>query len=176
MANELSELETQPESVTAAEFRHVCGLFPTGVTVVTRRLADGKPYGMTVSSFTSVSLNPPLVLVSIDLAAKFLQQLSAHEPFLINVLSDEQQHIAKRFASRQEEDRFQGLEWSADWLDVPLLGNVVASFACILERSIQAGDHVLLIGSVQRVKQHGDRPLVWCDRGYHCLPSPSSSL
>lgn len=166
--------ETTSESITAAEFRHVCGLFPTGVTVVTRVLPDGRPYGMTVSSFTSVSLHPPLVLVSIDQAANFLVNLPDDAAFLINVLGEEQQEMARRFASRSEEDRFNGIEWSAGWRGVPLLSGVVASFACMLERKVVAGDHTLLIGAVKQVKQHGERPLVWCDRGYHCLPTPAN--
>ncbi len=68
-ANELDRAEVSPE-----EFRAICGLFPSGVTVVTRRLDDGRPYGMTVSSFASVSLEPPLILVCIDTAAGFLER------------------------------------------------------------------------------------------------------
>ncbi len=173
MATEVNDSQAQDERVTAAEFRHVAGLFPTGVTVVTRRLANNAPYGMTVSSFTSVSLDPPLVLVCIDNSANLLKQLPEHAPFLINVLAEDQQHLAKRFASRNEEDRFEGVEWTSEWNNVPLLGGLVASFACILEQSIPAGDHALLIGLVSRVKQHGGRPLIWCDRGYHWLPTPA---
>ena len=173
MATEVSDSQTESELVTAAEFRHVAGLFPTGVTVVTRRLVDAKPYGMTVSSFTSVSLDPPLVLVCIDLAAKFLKELPERAPFLINVLAEDQQHLARRFASRQEEDRFEGVDWTSEWNDVPLLSGVVASFACMLHQAIPAGDHSLLLGLVQRVKQHSGRPLIWCDRGYHWLPTPA---
>ena len=171
MATEITEFPAQNERVTAAEFRHVSGLFPTGVTVVTRRLADGSPYGMTVSSFISVSLDPPLVLVSIDHAAHFLNGLPDTAAFLINVLGEGQQHVAKRFSSRKEDDRFEGVEWSPEWRGVPLLGGVVASFACQLEQTVKAGDHSLLIASVQRVRQHQGRPLIWCDRGYHALPS-----
>ena len=170
MAAEVNEPLTQAERVTAAEFRHVCGLFPTGVTVVTRRLPDGAPHGMTVSSFTSVSLEPPLVLVAIDRAAAFLRELPENRPCLINVLSEDQQDLAKRFASRKQGDRFQGVEWSEGWDNVPLLAGVIASFACLVERSVEAGDHALLIASVQQVKQHQGRPLIWCDRGYHALP------
>ncbi len=170
MAAEVNESLTEAERVTAAEFRHVCGLFPTGVTVVTRRLPDGTPYGMTVSSFTSVSLEPPLVLVSINHSATFLHDLPVNAAFLINVLSEDQQHVAKQFSSREEDDRFKDLDWSDEWRNVPLLAGVIASFACLLESSVEAGDHLLLIASVQRVKQHQGRPLIWCDRGYHALP------
>ena len=158
-------------AVTPAEYRRVAGLFPTGVTVVTRRLDDGKPYGMTVSSFTTVSLEPPLVLVCIDLAARFLRDLAHNHPFIINILSEDQQHVAQRFASKQEENRFAGLGWSPEWSDAPLLHGIVASFSCTVDRRVNAGDHVILIGAVHRVQQHQGKPLVWCDRGYHCLPA-----
>ncbi len=165
-----NDIQRRSEQVTAAQFRHVCGLFPTGVTIVTRRMDDGKPYGMTVSSFTSVSLDPPLVLVSIDHSARFLRGLRLALPFVINVLGENQQHLAKTFASRQEDNRFRDVDWSADWENVPLIGGIVASFRCLLDKTVEAGDHTLLLGSVEGVEQHEGRPLVWCDRGYHCLP------
>ena len=103
------------DMVTAAEFRSACGLFASGVTVVTRRLPDGSPYGMTVSSFTSVSLDPALILVCIDRNARFLRDLASDQSFAVNILGEEQQHIAARFADRKEDDRFSGVEWSAGW-------------------------------------------------------------
>jgi (E)-2-((N-methylformamido)methylene)succinate hydrolase len=162
-------------AITAAEYRHVAGLFPTGVTVITRMLPSGRPYGMTVSSFTTVSLEPPLVLVCVDLSAQFLRNFELGDAFLINVLGEEQQHLARRFASRLEEDRFLGIPWSAGWMETPLLEGTVASFACRLDRRVDAGDHAILIGAVEKVQQHSGRPLVWCDRGYHCLPAQTST-
>jgi len=156
--------------VSAAEFRSACGLFASGVTVVTRRLPDDSPYGMTVSSFTSVSLDPPLVLVCIDRGARFLGELSHDEPFAVNILSERQQHIAARFANRDEEDRFAGVEWAPGWNGVPLVAGVVVTFACSLHRTFPSGDHVILIGEVRHIQRHKGSPLIWCDRGYHCLP------
>ncbi len=157
--------------VSAAEFRSACGLFASGVTIVTRRLPDNAPYGMTVSSFASVSLDPPLVLVCIDRSARFLSGLSPIEPFAVNILSERQQHIAARFASREEEDRFSGIEWAPGWNGVPLVAGVVASFACSLHQTFPSGDHLILVGAVQHIERHKGSPLIWCDRGYHCLPA-----
>ena len=157
--------------VTAAEFRSACGLFASGVTVVTRRLPDGSPYGMTVSSFTSVSLDPALILVCIDRNARFLRDLASDQSFAVNILGEEQQHIAARFADRKEDDRFSGVEWSAGWDALPLVSGVVATFACRLAQKVQSGDHFLLIGEVRQIQKHKGSPLVWCDRGYHCLPA-----
>ncbi|HEX4809962.1 MAG TPA: flavin reductase family protein [Bryobacteraceae bacterium] len=159
-------------AVSAEDFRYICGLFPSGVTVVTRRLVDGRPYGMTVSSFTSVSLEPPLILVCIEKEAGFVNGLEVGLPFLVNVLGEDQQHLARRFAERREDDRFSGAEWFSGWAKVPQLEGTVASFGCLLDRIVQAGDHVVLIGAVRMVQRHQGRALVWCERGYHCLPAP----
>ena len=157
-------------SVSPDDFRAVCGLFPSGVTVVTRNLKDGRPYGMTVSSFTSVSLAPPMILVCIDKSAGFMENLSTGLPFIVNVLSESQQHLAQRFSSRREDNRFAGLDWLVGWQNVPLLEGVAASFGCYLSRAVEGGDHLILLGSVQHVMQHGNRSLVWCESKYHCLP------
>lgn len=162
-------------AVSAADFRSACGLFASGVTVVTRRLPDGAPYGMTVSSFTSVSLDPPLILVCIDRSARFLRDLSADESFAVNILSEQQQHLAARFADRKEDDRFSNVEWSAGWRDLPLLAGVVVTFACRLQQNVQSGDHFILIGEVHQIQRHKGSPLVWCDRAYHYLPAVGRS-
>jgi flavin reductase (DIM6/NTAB) family NADH-FMN oxidoreductase RutF len=156
---------------TESDFRAACGLFPTGVTVITRTLSDGTPYGMTVSSFTSVSLHPPLVLVCIDRSARFLTDLAPGMHFAINVLSEQQQSIATRFANRQEDNRFAGAHWHAGWQDVPLLSGGVAAFGCLLTQIVEGGDHLILIGEVLHLQRHSGSPLVWCDRSYHALPS-----
>jgi flavin reductase (DIM6/NTAB) family NADH-FMN oxidoreductase RutF len=164
-SNELDQAEVSTE-----EFRATCGLFPSGVTVVTRRLEDGRPYGMTVSSFTSVSLEPPLILVCIDASAGFVEGLKPELPFIVNVLSENQQHLAKRFSNRREDNRFSGVDWTPGWANVPRLVGTVAGFNCSLERIVAAGDHFVLIGAVRQLERHQGRALVWCERGYHCLP------
>lgn len=156
--------------VSPSAFRSVCASFPSGVTVVTRRLPDGRPYGMTVSSFTSVSLHPPLILICIDKGASFLQGMHPGLSFLVNVLSEDQQELAKRFSNRREEDRFSGVAWSPGWADLPHLDATVATFGCSLHQIIEAGDHLVFIGAVQMLERHEGRPLVWCERDYHCLP------
>jgi flavin reductase (DIM6/NTAB) family NADH-FMN oxidoreductase RutF len=160
----------ETSAVSPAAFRSVCASFPSGVTVVSRRLRDGHPYGMTVSSFTSVSLHPPLILICIDKEAGFLHNLSHGLPFIVNVLSEDQQELAKRFANRREEDRFSGVAWSAGWSDVPQLEATVATIGCSVDQIIEAGDHLVLIGAVHTLERHAGRPLVWCERDYHCLP------
>lgn len=163
---------TMASHVSPTEFRAACGLFPSGVTVVTRTGRGGRPYGMTVSSFTSVSLDPPLILVCIDRSAGFLANMPPDLPFAVNVLRERQQHLAQRFAERNEDDRFANIEWHPGWKDVPLLAGTVASFTCSLRQSIEAGDHFILLALVEEVRLHQGRALVWCERAYHCLPAP----
>lgn len=159
---------------SATDFRSVCGSFPSGVTVVTRRLENGQPYGMTVSSFTSVSLEPPLILVCIDCNANFLQGIAVGSPFAVNVLSDHQQALAKRFSDRHENQRFEKVEWELGWKQLPVLDDISALFCCAVREIVSAGDHALLIADVHGVAKHERRPLVWCERRYHCLPSAKS--
>lgn len=152
------------------EFRAACALFPSGVTVITRLVDGGKPYGMTASSFTSVSLEPPLILVCVDRMAGFLRALKNGDGFMVNVLSEQQQGLSVRFASTRESERFSDLEWHNGWGNLPVLPEVVANFACEVDQLIEAGDHFVLIGAVRALATYPGRPLVWCDRNYHCLP------
>jgi flavin reductase (DIM6/NTAB) family NADH-FMN oxidoreductase RutF len=165
----------KPESadtaaISQSDFRAACGLFPTGVTVVTRRSQDGKPYGMTVSSFTSVSLEPPLILVCIEKRAGFAAGLSLDMPFAVNVLREDQQALAVRFSRAPEMDRFSSIEWETGWEGVPLLHGAVASFSCSAETLVDAGDHFIVVGRVRELRRRGGRALVWCESAYHCLP------
>jgi len=153
---------------SAADFRAACSLFPSGVTVVTRQLADGCPYGMTVSSFTSVSLDPPLILVCVDRRAGFLKGLTAGAPFAVNVLGEHQHELAARFSSRQG-DRFAGVDWTRGANGIPLLTDVVVSFVCALDRVVDGGDHLILIAAVKDICRREAQSLVWFQKGYHRL-------
>ena len=156
------------ESLDKTEFCRTCAKFPTGVTIVTVLDAEGDPHGMTASSFTSVSLDPPLVLVCVDHRAKVLEHLRASQPVGINVLSEHQQDLSVRFA-RRGQNRFDGVEWFAGHAGVPLIPNVVASFECSVHRIVDAGDHAILIAEVLRTRYHEGRPLIYFGSGYHKL-------
>jgi flavin reductase (DIM6/NTAB) family NADH-FMN oxidoreductase RutF len=125
---------------------------------------------MTVSSFTSVSLDPPLILVCIDRAASFLKDLTPGLPIAINVLAEDQQVLSVLFANRNEEDRFTSVEWEPGLRGVPLISGALASFACSLYEVVEGGDHLVLIAKVEDIRRREGNPLVWCDRNYHCLP------
>lgn len=147
--------------VDPSTFRKVMGSFATGVTVVTTRGAEG-PYGVTVNSFTSVSLKPPLVLVCLDnrLSGLNIFQLSGN--FGVSILSDGQQDISRRFSTRGA-DRSSEL-YETGQMGIPLLRDSLARLECRVMAEYPAGDHTILVGKVMtaEVRQRkGERPLVF---------------
>lgn len=132
----------------ARAFRQVMGTFPTGVTVVTVTDAVGTPLGLTVNSFTSVSLEPPLVLVCIARSSATHDRLLEAGRFAVNVLSAGQAEMAVRFAAEPSEGRFQGLGWESGPGGVPLLDGATAWLSCTLEAVHPGGDHSIFVGRV----------------------------
>jgi flavin reductase (DIM6/NTAB) family NADH-FMN oxidoreductase RutF len=128
---------------------------------------------MTVSSFTSVSLNPPLVLVCIDRRCGFIADLDRGVDLGINLLREDQQELAVRFASSPELGRFSGVDWHVAETGVPLLDGAVGAFLCRVDEVLEGGDHVIVLAAVHQLLRGAGRPLVWCESGYHCLPARS---
>jgi flavin reductase (DIM6/NTAB) family NADH-FMN oxidoreductase RutF len=133
---------------SAQEFRTALGLFATGVTIVTALSAEGRPVGLTVNSFNSVSLVPPLVLWSLGLRAGTLPVFDLASHYAIHVLRAEQRGLAERFAAR-DVDRFQGVAWHPGLGGVPVLEGCAAVFQCAHHQQHDAGDHRVFIGTVQ---------------------------
>lgn len=127
--------------------RDAFGAFMTGVTVVTTTDASGAPRGFTANSFTSVSLDPPLLLVCIAKASRSLETFTGAEGFAVNILADDQRDISTTFA-RPGEDRFAGIGWRRGGCGAPILEHVAAWFDCRRHDAVDAGDHVILIGRV----------------------------
>jgi flavin reductase (DIM6/NTAB) family NADH-FMN oxidoreductase RutF len=146
-------------------FRRACGRFATGITVVTTLDHEGNPHGMTANSFTSVSLDPPLVLVCVDFRAKILLTLRKAERLGINVLSEGQRELSQAFA-RRGENRFDGVDWHAGESGVPLLPGALAWLECALQNVVDAGDHAVLIARVHRAAYHEGRPLLYFASDY----------
>ncbi|MDM7456859.1 MAG: flavin reductase family protein [Tepidimonas sp.] len=130
-------------------FRAALGRFATGVTIVTARAADGAPVGLTVNSFNSVSLEPPLVLWSLALRSRALPVFESAAHYAIHVLGVAQQALAQRFAS-QHGDRWAGLAWTPNAEGVPLLPDCAAVFECRSRSRYVEGDHVILVAEVLR--------------------------
>lgn len=151
-----------------AEFRKTCGAFATGVAVATVMGRDGKPHGLTVNSFTSVSLEPPLVLVCVGHKAATHGPFSSAETFAINILSAEQQDLSARFASSHP-NRFEGMEWDHGELGAPVLGGALAVLECEMREKIDAGDHTIFLGLVRRAGVKDGAPLIYFSGKYREL-------
>ena len=146
--------------VEARDLRAALGQFATGVAVVTARGRGGHSIGLTINSFSSVSLEPPLVLWSLSQRSSTLADFSAARTVAIHVLSAEQQTLARRFATPCV-DRFAGLARSIGRYGVPLLDLGVARFVCTPYDRHEAGDHVVFIMRVECFEAPGGAPLIF---------------
>lgn len=151
-----------------AEFRKACGAFATGVAVAAVMGRDGKPHGLTINSFTSVSLEPPLVLVCIGHKAATHGPFSSASTFTVNFLRAEQQELSARFASSHP-NRFEGVEWDHGELGAPVLGGTLAVMECEMKEKIDAGDHTIFLGLVRRAAVSEGAPLVYFSGKYREL-------
>lgn len=149
--------------------RRALGHFATGVTVVTARTKDGEPVGLTANSFTSVSLEPPLLLVCPALAAKTTKVLLEAEHFAVNVLTEEQAKLSQLFATKGS-DRFAETECETWHHDVPIIRNALANFECQRYSIGDGGDHAILVGQIEHVRfaEQGD-PLLYFKGEYRRL-------
>ncbi|MGH1360590.1 MAG: flavin reductase family protein [Burkholderiaceae bacterium] len=161
------------QPVNEASFRQAMGCFTTGVTVVTTLNAQGEPIGLTVNSFNSVSMAPPMVLWSLAGESPNLQAFSQHPAFAVNILTVDQVDLCHRFAS-QAEDRFKGVRWSAGLHGVPVLANTAASFECINTRQIPGGDHEIFLGEVTHVSSSSALPLLYSQGRFGQMESEAS--
>ncbi|MBL8709225.1 MAG: flavin reductase family protein [Rhodospirillaceae bacterium] len=149
------------ESPDPITLRRALGSFATGIAVVTGRRPDGEPFGLTASSFQSLSLDPPLVLYNAQKGAASLAFLAERPAFCVNILRRDQAWMARQFAEHRP-DRFAGVAWEAGWSDCPVVEGALATFECRLWANYDGGDHVIVIGEVmrQRFVEVGD-PLLY---------------
>lgn len=155
--------------VDVRKLRDALGRFGTGVTIVTTRDDHGQPVGMTASSFTSVSLDPPLVLFCPSRSADSFNSLSSGAPFVINVLSEDQQALSNRFA-RSTDDKWSGLEFDTWDSGAPVLRDCLANLECVMHAVHDGGDHAIVIGRVQRMSHVATgRPLLYFSGNYATL-------
>ena len=153
-------------------FRRVCGKFATGITILTVCDADGAPHGMTANSFTSVSLDPPMILVCIDRKARIFNQFVDGARFAVNVLHEGQKELSTCFA--RKEDRFEGIEWSPGETGAPILPDVLATLECSVAQIVEAGDHIVVVGNVSHATWREGRPLLFFNSSYQALASETS--
>ena len=149
----------------AAKFRTVLGHFATGVTVVAAA-PEGVPVGMAVGSFSSVSLDPPLVAFFAGKGSSSWPKIAAAGSFCVNILTEEQEDLCRRFASK-EEDKFAGLGWTTTSSGSPLIGEVLAWIDCDIDSVTEAGDHWCVMGRVRDLGVGASGgPLVFFRGGY----------
>ena len=152
-------------SVTPDEFRRACGRFATGVTIATVLDPDGAPHGLTVSSFTSVSLDPPLVLICLGHAVTVIDHFRAASSFGINILSADQRDLSDRFA-RKGQDRFNSLPWEPGETGVPLLPGAIAHIECAAHQRFTSGDHDIFVGRMVATRVAEADPILYHAGGY----------
>jgi flavin reductase (DIM6/NTAB) family NADH-FMN oxidoreductase RutF len=152
--------------ITEAQFRQACGQFATGVAVATASDQSGAPHGLTINSFTSVSMTPPMVLICIDYRAQVLQVFLKASHYAVNILSHSQQDISNRFAYRAE-DRFSGVAWQRGETGAPLIEGALAAMECATRRVMEGGDHTILLAEVVAVHAEGGDPLLYFNSRYH---------
>lgn len=153
--------------VDEARFRQAMGHFASGVTVVTTA-HNGHLYGMTISSFASVSLKPALVLICVEKNLSTHTAIAEAGQFAINILEQNQEHLSRRFATRND-DKFMGVAWHTSQLGMPVLEGTLAAIECQLHDTFPGGDHSIFVGEVMDVEIYHGLPLLYYRRGYHEL-------
>ena len=154
--------------VSADEFRRACGRFATGVTIASVLDSAGAPHGLTVNSFSSVSLEPPLILICLGQLVTMIEAFRAARYFGISVLREDQRDLADRFA-RKGHDRFTGTAWHAGHTGVPLLDGALAEIECQTHHRFTAGDHDILVGEMVCARVDEGEPLIYFASRYRDL-------
>ncbi|MEC2054058.1 flavin reductase family protein [Peribacillus psychrosaccharolyticus] len=152
-----------------ARFKEVLGNYPTGVTVVTTADENGTPVGLTVNSFASVSIDPLLVLWSIDRKVSSFDIFQNTDKFAIHTLADDQAEICTLFASR-DIDRFANCEWNLSEHALPIISGSYGVLQCKTFKKVDAGDHLILIGEVIDIEVEKKEPLLYHKRKFGKIP------
>jgi 3-hydroxy-9,10-secoandrosta-1,3,5(10)-triene-9,17-dione monooxygenase reductase component len=159
-------------SMESTRFRKVMGHFATGVTLVMGLDEDGAPVGLTANAVTSVSLDPPLILVCLDLESKSRPVLTRTGRFGVSILRTGQEELALRFARSEPGRRFEGLQLRTEVTGAPILEEALGWADCRLWKEVEAGDHVILLGEVLACGvEAGGAPLVFFQGGFGTVSS-----
>ncbi len=157
-------------AVNDHEFKSALKLWATGVTVVTSKNEQGALKGMTATSFSSVSLEPPLILVCINQAADTGDVMLESKHFAVNILNEAQQDVSNQFAGgTSQEERFANVNWHEGELGSPVLDDTLASIECKVVQQVPAGSHWVVIGEVEKVACREGKPLLYYNSGYRTL-------
>lgn len=153
--------------IDQSEFRRVMGHFASGVAVVTTQDAGGRPCGLTASAVCSVSLEPTLVLVSVEREADTHDCLAASGFYAVSILAEEGgERLARRFGTFGVQEKLEGIAYRAEATGAPVLDEALAWVDCRVTQAVEAGDHTLFIGEVVAGDAHSGTPLVYFRGGY----------
>lgn len=152
-------------SIDQRELRDVLGAFVTGVTIITTTDGAGLPYGVTVNSFASVSLDPPLVLWSQGLKAHSFPVFRDAQRFVVNILAKDQVELSRRFSSPLA-DRFRGVAYHAGRGGLPVLDGCLATLECVKVNTYPGGDHLVHLGQIEQFQRSARRPLAFMGGRY----------
>jgi len=158
-----------PTSPTTSEFRLALGQFATGVTVVTAARGPGQVHGMTANSFTSVSLDPLLILICVSHVAQLLPLVQQQKRFGVNILKDHQRAISEYFARTEENaetEKRLGIRYRWTQTGIPLLEDALAHLACKVVTSHAAGDHTIFVAEAESVEVYDGEPLLYLRGNY----------
>lgn len=157
-------------SVDANQFKNALKLWASGVTVVTAQSSSQGLKGMTATSFTSVSMDPPQILVCLNQATDTGAVVAEQQAFAVNILSTEQQAVSNQFAGgASQEERFASVAWQTGDNGAPILTEALASLECRVVQQVQAGTHWVVIGEVQQVVCRSGEPLLYYNGAYRQL-------
>jgi flavin reductase (DIM6/NTAB) family NADH-FMN oxidoreductase RutF len=152
-------------AIEKQEFRRVLGHFAAGVTVITTIGDDGQPYGLTATAFTSVSLEPPLVLVCVDKRAESHPHFHVSRVFAVNFLAVDHEHLSRRFATSGG-DKFKDLEVGRGVTGAPLLSEALGYLECRTVDVFEGGDHTIFLGQVEAADAQEGEPLLYFKGAY----------
>jgi flavin reductase (DIM6/NTAB) family NADH-FMN oxidoreductase RutF len=150
------------------ELRRVMGHFATGVTVITTISKQGAPFGLTANAFMSVSLEPPLLLISVDRKAESFPHFEESKVFTVNILRDDQESVSRRFAVSGG-NKFEGVAYHVGGNGVPILEGTLAHVECRLYAAHDGGDHILYLGEIQEAETREGKPLLFYRGGYRAI-------
>jgi flavin reductase (DIM6/NTAB) family NADH-FMN oxidoreductase RutF len=167
--NKKEECLNMDNSTNTTLFKEVMGNYPTGVTVVTTVNEQGVPLGLTVNSFASVSLDPLLILWSIDKRVSSYEEFIKTDKFAVHVLASDQSDICSLFASKGV-DRFGNCEWKLSEHSLPIIAGASGVMQCKMYKTIEAGDHTILIGEVIDIISEKKEPLLYHRRKFGGIP------
>ncbi|WP_339163681.1 flavin reductase family protein [Siminovitchia sp. FSL H7-0308] len=151
-------------------FKEALGNYPTGVTIVTTFTDENIPVGLTVNSFASVSLDPLLILWSIDHRVSSLEAFTKGDKFAVHILAADQVELCKTFATPNV-DRFSQCEWSESEFGLPVIEGAFSVLQCELFKAVEAGDHTILIGKVLDIQVENRNPMLYHRRHFGSIPA-----